>query len=198
MTGNYQRTPIGASLPRIAQEAVLTALQQNGKALPCQVVAVNGQFVTVSFDVNGNPFTIPNVTIPINTSRYDWLPVQTGDLGYTQAADVSLAAVSGINSNTPNLAHSMNLTALAFQPVGNKAWSVPASTQRVVQGPGGVLLRDTGNATTLNVTPSEINLAAATSITMTAGGHTITINSTGVIIDGKVFLLHEHTNVTIG
>jgi hypothetical protein len=187
--GNYTRTPVGPSLARIGLEAVSEALERGGKGLPCKVVSVSGQFVTVNFEVNGGLYKLTNVTIPINTSQYDWIPVQEGDFGYTQAADVSLAAVSGVSSNPPTLTESANLTALCFQPVSNKTWTGPAN-MRVVQGPGGVLVRDIAGTTTFNLTPG--------SITMAAGGHMIVISSAGVVIDGIVFGTHQHTLVETG
>jgi GpV Apex motif len=187
--GNYTRTPVGVSLDRIAHDAVAQALEQVGKGLPCTVVSVSGQFVTVNFEVNGGLYKLPNVTIPINTSQYDWLPVQLGDSGYTQAADVSLAAVSGVSNNVPTLTQSANLTGLCFQPVSNKTWTGPAN-MRVVQGPGGVLVQDLAATTTFRLTPGNI--------TMSAGGHTIVISSAGVVIDGIVFGTHVHTGVEPG
>ena len=103
MIGNYQRTPIGESLNRISRDAANTQLQQSGKALPCTVVQVSGQFVTVKFQANAGPFTLPNITIPINTSEYDWLPIQVGDPGYTQPADITLANISGVSASVPQL-----------------------------------------------------------------------------------------------
>jgi len=59
----------------------------------------------------------------------------------------------------------------------------------------------------LNVVPTTyvqfdgagaINMVAPTTISMTVGAHNITINSTGVHIDGKIFLTHQHTGVTTG
>ena len=198
MIGNYQRTPIGESLNRISRDAANTQLQQSGKALPCTVVQVSGQFVTVKFQANAGPFTLPNITIPINTSEYDWLPIQVGDPGYTQPADITLANISGVSASVPQLVQSGNLTGLAFQPVAKKQWTAANSNQRVVQGPAGVLLQDMGANTTLNLTPSTITLSATTSITLTAGGHTITISSAGIVLDGIVWLTHQHTDTEPG
>jgi len=197
MNQNYQRTPIGVSLNRISYESVATALEQSGKALPCKVVSVSGQFVTVSFQVNGGPFTITNITIPIATSKYDWIPVQVGDEGTTQAADVSLAGVTGVGGNPPNLVQGCNLTSLVFQPLSNKTWTASNSNQRVVQGPAGVLLQDTGANSTLNLTSSAISVSA-TSITFSAGGHTLVINASGISLDGILFATHQHTLVQTG
>lgn len=144
--GNYTKTPVAESLNRIARQNAATAIQKLGKALPCSVVAVKGQVVKVKFEINSS-FTIPQVTIPIATSRYDWLPVQPGDAGVTLPADAYLGGVSGLGGGTANLTPRANLTALVFIPCANAAWTVANPNQRVVQGPQGVVIKDTaGNA----------------------------------------------------
>src|ERR1700733_1088722 len=39
-----------------------------------------------------------------------------------------------------------------------------------------------------------INIVSPTQVSLSCAGHSVLINSTGVVIDGKVFLAHEHTN----
>lgn len=188
--GNYQKTPIGLSLGRIAREAVATALQQTGKALPCTVVAVSGQFVTVNFEIAPGPFTLENVTIPIATSAYDWLPIQKGDIGTTVAADVDLAPIT-TGSGIASLVQQPNLTALVFQPLPKKSATVPNVNQRVVHGPAGVLLQDTGANCTFDLTTTDIagvaattvSFKAGTSVTLICGANSITLSSAGVVID---------------
>jgi hypothetical protein len=55
-----------------------------------------------------------------------------------------------------------------------------------------VTLRDTGSGTVFKLTPSGLSVTAGTSISLTVGAHSILINSTGVVIDGRPFLLHDH------
>lgn len=188
--GNYEKTPLAASLNRIAQQNAATAIQQFGKALPCSVVAVVGQIVTVKFEVNSGTTTIPQVTMPIATCAYDWLPVQVGDTGVTMPSDVYIGGVSGLGGGVASLTQRANLSALVFVPVSNKSWSVSNPNQRVVQGPAGVLLQNTAGTSTIDITD--------TGITISFGGHSVVINSGGVIIDGKTFLTHQHTGVQIG
>jgi hypothetical protein len=197
MSGNYQRTPLGPALSRLARAAAQNELQQGGKSLPVSVKSVSGQFLTLQFEVNSGPFTIQSVTVPTQTSLYDWIPWQPGDTGVVQPANVHLAGISGEGGALPNLEQSANLTALSFAPVAKKGWTVPDPNQRVVQGPNGVLLRDTGAASSFNLTPSSIT-QTSDSITLTAGGHTIVINSSGITLDGIVWLTHQHTLVTTG
>jgi hypothetical protein len=152
------------------------------------VTAVKGQVVQVAFQVAAiagqtNP-TLPSVTIPIATSYYDWLPVRVGDTGVAVSADAYLGGISGLGGGVASLARPGNLTALVFLPVAHASWSVPDATQRVVQGAGGVLVRDTSNHSSINTTPEAI--------TMICQGHTLVMNATGLVFDGIVFGTHAH------
>lgn len=186
MTGNYSKTPLGSSFNRIATQVTATAVQQFGKALPCSVVAVLGQIVKVKFEINAPGLTLPgSVVMPIATSLYDWLPVQIGDTGVTMPADVYLGGISGLGGGIANLTQRANLTSLVFVPVAKASWSVPNANQRVVQGPAGVLLRDTGAASNVDIT--------TTGITLSFGGHSIVINASGITLDGILWDTHYHT-----
>lgn len=83
-----------------------------------------------------------------------------------------------------------NLAALTFFPLGNASWSTIDANAVVIMGPNGVRLQDSSGATVALVTPSEISLSA--------GGHTLVVNSSGVLIDGQAFATHEHTGVQTG
>lgn len=192
MADNAQKTPIARSLNLFAERKALDAIQVLGKALPCHVTAVQGQIVTVAFDVDA-PFTLPSVTMPIATSVYDWLPVQVGDKGYTAPADAYLGGISGLGGGVASLTQPANLSALVFTPVSNAAWAVPGGdpNMRVVQGPDGVRIQDTTGAVLATFSKTA-------GISMSFGGHTLVINATGVIIDGRDFINHEHGGVTRG
>jgi hypothetical protein len=181
--GNYQKTPVGASLNRISQQVAATAIQQFGKALPCSVMAVKGQVVKVKFEISST-FTLPTVTIPIATSIYDWIPVQVGDKGMTVPADVYLGGVSGLGNGVATLTPRANLSSLLFVPVANAAWTTTNPSQRVVQGPQGVLVQTMDGTATINVTK--------TGITLSFGGHTLAVTSAGVLIDGNIYENHVH------
>lgn len=176
MADNVQKTPFAPSLNRFAQEKILDAVQQLGKALPCHVTAVDGQIVTVAFDVNG-AWTLPTVTMPIATSIYDWLPIQVGDKGYTAPADVYMGGVSGLGGGTADLTRRGNLATLVFTPVSNSSWTTADVNRRVVQGPEGVLAQDMGGKSftlitptgiTITATDGEISITSNTQITLTA------------------------------
>lgn len=191
MPDNSRKTPLAFTLHRFAERKDADWWWREGKAAPCQVTSVAGQIVTVSFQVNG--LTLPQVTMPIATWIYDWIPVRAGDAGFAISADFYIGGVSGLGGGTAGSSQLGNLTNLVFVPVANAAWTAPGddAAMRVVQGPDGVLIQDlTGTVVG--------NFSKTNGITLSFGGHSVIINSTGVIIDGKVFLTHEHTEVQRG
>lgn len=201
----YQKTPVSRTLPAFTRSAIKAALDKQGKALPATVAAVHGNIVTVSFQVQG--LTLPQVDMPLAGAEYLRMPTQVGDKGVCFPADVYIGQMSGLGTGLPNTSTRGNLSTLVFFPIGNKNWTASDNANAVVlYGPDGVILRDSNSDSTLTLTPSDIDidsggtmeLTAATSITLTVGAHSIVINSSGVTIDGKVFLLHEHSAVTPG
>lgn len=194
MADNAQVTPIGRSLNKIARGKALDQIQQTGRSLPCVVVGITGAIVTVSFQVTAQPgqtaITIPNATIPIMESEYVRLPIQVGCKGFAIAADAYLGGMSGLGGGTATTVQNANLSALAFAPIGNSTWTTVDGSVLTMYGPNGVKLSDQGGASIVSITPTEISL--------TSGGHSIVISSAGVVIDGKVFLTHEHSGGTIG
>lgn len=189
MADNSRKTPLAATLPAAVRRQIGDVLQLTGYALPCYVKAVAGAIVTVAFDIVTDR-TLPDVTIPILESRYVRLPIQVNDTGVVVPADAYLGGVSGMGGGTASLLQPGNLSALAFLPIGNKNWPEVDSNATNITGPNGAVIKaDTGSAN-FTLTPDGIS--------MSAGGHTVVINSSGVTIDGKVFLGHEHSGVTSG
>jgi hypothetical protein len=194
MATNDQVTPFGRSMNRFAREKALSQIAQTGRSLPCQVVKVMGSIVQVSFQVQAVPgqaaVTIDNVTIPIIGSEYIRLPIQPGCKGMTVAADAYLGGMSGQGGGVATLTRPANLTALAFVPLGNVGFFSVNGQVLTMYGPGGVTLMDQNQTTEFNLTPGKIS--------MSAGGHSVVISSAGVVIDGKTFLTHEHSNGNMG
>lgn len=144
-----------------------------GKALPGHVTAVNGQFVTIAFDIDAAPFTLPQVTMPIHTTVYDWIPVQEGDYGVAVPGDVYLGGVSGVGG-TADLSRRGNLSTLWFHPIASKAWQPPGGdpNKRVVQGPKGAIVQDSGGKTVVVVDGSNVTITVPS-------GKTVTVSSGG-------------------
>ena len=188
MASNVQKTPAGLSLNRFAKAKALGEIARLGRSLPCEVVKVSGGIVTVSFQVQAVPgqpaVTIDNVTIPVAGSEYVRAPIQLGCKGYAAAADAYLGGMSGLGGGVATTAAPANLTALVFYPIGNVDWFAVDGTVLTMYGPGGVTLMDQAQTTMFKLTPGQIQ--------MTAGGKTMTINSSGITLDGVLWDTHFH------
>jgi hypothetical protein len=197
MADNAQKTPLAYSLQKFTQSKVLDAIQLLGKALPASVVTVNDWTVEVKFEVNAAPFTLPNVTVPWSGSKYERAPIQVGELGWVRPADARLGAISGLGSGTPTLATPANLSALVWEPLSNTNWDAPPDkTAYLIQGPNGFVLR--------NLNDDYSIVGNSTSIVLTFGSNSITIDSSGISIQGTLtvngaaYLSHLHSGVTTG
>ena len=223
MADNFDKLWLQKQLNRNAIRRASEAIQAIGRALPCSVTAVNGSIVTVKFEINSTPWTLPPITIPKLESNWIREPTQIGDFGMTVPADAYLSAISGFGGAAPSLVRPANISALIFVPVSNKNSPPIDPNAAQIQGPNGTINRTTTGTTssvvtnqsgttvtyganTLVVNASEIAGTVGTSsititssgITMTAGGQTIVLNSSGLSIGGIQFMAHEHSGVTTG
>lgn len=185
-----QDTQNALSINRAQEE-----IQRTGRALPCSIVSVSGQIVTVNVNLNSAPFALPNLTVPIESSVYDWIPFQPGDLGWIKSADASLRQISGLGSGTPTLAGTGNLTSLVFSPIANVEWTAPGgdADKRVVQGLSGFLaqsvdgsvsaLGDKSNGITLTFGQNTLVIDSS-GITLTVGSYKISLDSSGITLTG--------------
>lgn len=180
---NSQKTPLALSLETWNRAAMASALQQQGRMLPCSVVSVTGSIVTVQFDVE-SPFTLPLVTMPLFGPEYIRYPIQKGDQGMTIAADARLVGVSGLSSGTSSLGTPANLACLAFLPLGNTAWFGVDPQSLVMYGPNGVVLQDTHAGSTFILTPTTVAIQTPQSFTVTVGGTTLTLTPAGWSFNG--------------
>lgn len=188
----HQKTPFVKSLNAFAQRKALDEIEKRGQALPGRVVAVTGAIVTIAFEVSG--VTLPQITLPLFGPEYIRYPIQVGDLGVTFPVDTYIGGVSGLGGGTADDTLRGNLSTLVWFPIGNKNWSTPPGSDAntlTLYGKTALALLDSiaGNGI-IKLTANSITLAFAT--------HSIIINSSGVTIDGKVFLSHEHSGVQSG
>lgn len=216
VSGNAQKTAYGRSFNQAAEKKVRDGIQLLGKSLPCSVVELDGWIVTVKFEVDAAPFTLPNVTVPVASSKYDYLPLEVGSPGVVRAADARLGGLSGLGGGTASLSLAANLSTLVFEPFGHVTdddWVPPDDpAMRVVQGPNGVIVRDLASESTITLTADEIKAergAASVSlkddkIELVLGGAKITLEDDKVkivgelIINGAAYLSHTHTGVQSG
>lgn len=191
------------NLNEIATKAAHAAIERLGKCLPCTIVAVSGQIVTVSFDPrNTAPALLPNLTVPVDSSAYDYVPYQIGDMGVVRPTDLYIGNLSGLGSPIPTNVRAANLSALVFTPVGKKSFTTANPNARIIQGPDGWIAQTTQGNTPCNIVGNQQGITLtygstqiamnATSITMTAGGQTVTLNSSGFYIGDILFGTHTH------
>jgi hypothetical protein len=174
--------------------------------------------VTVAFDVQNSPQSLPNITIPKLESPWLRDPTQVGDKGMTVPADVYLGGVSEIGGGTATMTRRGNLSTLAFVPVSRKSSPPIDQNAAQVQGPNGVISRTTTGTTsqvvtntsgttvtfgsnTIVVNGAEVALSYGSTsslvvnvsgITMTFGTQTITFGASGLMINGESYELHTH------
>jgi len=188
---NVHKTPISRTLPRAAVGAALAEIERRGYGLPCHVTAVSGAIVTVAFDCTAQGAVLPPVTMPVVGSEYIRLPIQAGCKGRAVPSSVDLSIVTGLGpgSSLPDFSQiPANLSALAFEPLGNATWTAsPNANALVAYGAGGgVILQDKLTSPNFSVTVNS------SGITMTGGGHTLVVDSSGIKIDGVHFAKHGH------
>jgi len=176
MSDDFSKLWIQQNLNQNAIRRASEAIQRTGRALPCKVTAVSGSIVTVEFEVDSTPWTLPQITIPKAESPYFRMPTQIGDLGITIPCDVYLGGISGLGGGTANMNPAANLSALMFMPVSNS--NSPPDDQNAAQisGPNGVI-----NKTTVGTASSVVTNQSGTIVTF--GTVTITVGASGVTID---------------
>ena len=179
------------TLNRFAIRRANERIQSTGRALPCKVVSISGQIVTVTFEVVSDTWGLPPVKIPIATSIYDFLPVQPGDKGITVPGDVSLGLLSGLGTGTPVLGQNpSNLSSLVFVPVANASWTPPQdANSRTMQGPNGFSCQSLDGSV-------KIVGIKGTSLTVTALGYTIVVNSSGVTVTAPTITLNGNVVIS--
>lgn len=206
---NAQKTPLSRTLSLFAKSKAEDEIWKRGQALPGHVTQVDGQIVTVSFDVSGA--TLNPVTMPIFGAEYVRLPVQVGDKGVAFPCSVYIGGVSGLGGDgtTADLTTLQgNLSTLVWFPIGNKSWTEPPGADAntlALYGHLVLLLLDSfsGNSSVkLNSSGITLTFGSATitmnssGITLQVGSKSVVISSSGVSIEGREFLAHDHTSGT--
>lgn len=218
MSENYAKLWVQRSANQTAINRAQQAIENLGRALPCRVVKVSGSIVTVAFEVNAAPYTLPNITIPKAESPWIRMPTQVGDKGVTMPADAYLGGVSGLGGGVATLTRPGNLSALVFVPISNSGSPPLDQNAAQVQGPNGAIIRTTEGTTSqivtdttgttvtfgdstvvVNATETALIYGATTSlvlnasgITMTFGSKTIVLNGSGLSINGESYENHTH------
>lgn len=186
-----QKNPFGLSIQRFTKAAAKAVEGLVGKSYPATVGERTGAgILKINYELTGEN-TYPTPQVPVIGSKYHRLPYQPGEKGMTISADTYLGGMSGQGGGTADPGQKGNLGSQAWLPVGSADWAhEDPDTHVIIGGPNGVLIKDATGAAVITLTASGIN--------MSFGGHTVVINSSGVIIESRDFLLHTHKNVTSG
>lgn len=218
MSDDHSKLWFQRNLNQTAINAATKAIDSMGQALPCRVTAVNGAIVTVEFQANTAPWTLPPITIPKAESPWVRMPTQVGDKGVTMPSDAYLGGISGLGGGTADLRKRGNLSALVFVPVSNASSGPDDPNAAQLCGPNGAIIRtttgttssivtnDSGTTITFGTTTFVLN---ASGITLTVGGQTFTwggtqavstlpIKAPDVILPNGAVNPHTHTGVQTG
>lgn len=194
---NAQKVPLARAIKQSQQRTIADILQLTGKNLPCSVVSLDGWIVTVKFEIDDPTFTLPQITIPVFSSNYDYLPLQEGDKGLCMSAATYLGGISGLGGGTAGLILLPNLTTLGFVPTGNKEWTGPDDPLvRVIQGPNGVIIQTLdGETTIVEVLKDTIKMTRGdtTSVEMTADEITVKKGD-----DSKISMTDDEVKMSFG
>lgn len=182
MADNFSKLWLQKNQNALAINRASQEIKRQGRALPCRVTAVNGAIVTVEFEVDTSPWTLPPITIPKAESPWVRMPTQVGDFGYTAPADVYLGGISGLGKGIANFLRRGNLSNLVFTPVSNANSAPDDPNAAQVCGPNGARIR-----TTTGTTSSVVTNTSGTTITF--GTTTLVVNAAGITltVDGQTF-----------
>lgn len=185
---------------KLNEAAILRAKEEifaTGWALPCRVVAVSGSIVTVAFEVDSSPWTLPQITIPKAESNWIRMPTQIGDFGYTVPADVHLGQISGLGTGTPKITTSpANLSGLVFHPVSNKNAPPSDPNAAIVQGPNGAIIQTTAGTASSIVTNASGTTITYGSVTVVVNASGVTITASDVTVDAATTTINGTLTVT--
>src|ERR1700730_3807475 len=143
MADNFAKLWLQKAQNQLAINRASQEIQKQGRALPCRVTAVTGSIVTVEFEMDTSPWTLPPITIPKAESPWIRMPTQVGDTGLTMPADVYLGGISGLGGGTGSFTRRGNLSALVFVPVSNGDSPPDDPNAAQVCGPNGARIRTT-------------------------------------------------------
>lgn len=182
MSDDHSKLWFQQNLNQAAINRAEQAIKSLGRALPCRVTAVNGAIVTVEFEVDTAPWTLPPITIPKAESNWIRMPTQVGDKGVTAPSDLYLGGISGLGGGRADMRKRGNLSTLYFVPISNAGSGPIDPNAAQIQGPNGAIIR-----TTTGTTSSIVTNQSGTTITF--GTTSLVINASGIVltVGGQTF-----------
>lgn len=136
MASTSQKINFGVADNKVGLLQALGNIHNIPKRLPVSVVDIDktNSIMTLKFETDGLPFTLPNITVPLSGPEYIRYPIKKqsqeqgqtkpGDFGFVTSADTNIGNMSGLGPKTPaNFTLPTNLSPLIFTLMGNKNWS---------------------------------------------------------------------------
>jgi hypothetical protein len=185
MASTSQKLNYGVTDSKVGQDQATGKVHNVPKRLPVSVVSIDktNSIITLKFETDGMPYTLPNVTVPLSGPEYIRYPIKPqtmqqggqsggggsggqgqgqgqmmpGDFGFVTSADSNIGNMSGLGPNTPaNFTLPANLSPLIFTLMGNKDWT-PHDDQTALMGyaPTGTIHRDTNKKSKHIVHPTN-------------------------------------------
>lgn len=189
-----QKTPIARTLEQFGARKALEEIGKTGQSLPVSVVSVvSSGIVKVKFEIQqpastSNPYTLPNITVPILFPEYVRVPIQPKMKGMVVDADAYLGGVSGLGGGIADLTPRPNLSNLAFMPIGNTAWTPPIDPNSVELygvGTSGVILRDGGKVCVFTLTDTGLIITINGVVVFQVAAGVVTVPE-GLAIGGNI------------
>lgn len=169
MADQFDKLWVQPNLNQLAVNRAKQAIKATGRALPCSVVSVSGSFVTVKFEINSAPFTLPNITIPKVESQWIRSPTQVGEYGITIPADAAIGFISGQGGGVATLAQPGNLAALLYVPIASKHYGTVDKNAAYISGPDGVVLQDQAASVVMDIGGGQVTVAGNVFVTGNLG-----------------------------
>jgi hypothetical protein len=116
MADNALKTPLSQSIGGYADQRANAFTHTQAKGMPCRVVKVEKDILTIAFEGQNNIWTMPQVKIPQAFSPYGRDPTQVGDKGTAHPGDFNLGGISGLGGGPSDWTPRGNLTPLVFHP----------------------------------------------------------------------------------
>ncbi len=157
MASTSQKLNYSVTDNKVARDQATGRVHDVSKRLPVSVVSIDktNSIITLKFETDGLPYTLPNVTVPLSGPEYIRYPIkpqmmqmgkiQPGDFGFVTSADTNIGNMSALGPSTPaNFTLPANLAPLIFTLMGNANWT-PHDDQTALMGyaPTGTIHRDT-------------------------------------------------------
>lgn len=153
---NALNTPLFTSITRFVTKMIADAFQRSPRSIPCHVVKVNGDLVTVAFDTHNNIWLPAQIEMSQNFSLFAREPTQVGDKGFAITSDFYLGGASGNAGGTPDYFPRGNLSSASFQPVSQKKFPSRDVNQFVLTGgPSGIQIQSKDGKSSITITGND-------------------------------------------